>query len=124
MVEIWSAIPYNASLVDSVDMIVSPKHQKHVKNYLTCSGMNPEVIENNLQNAIEIENKIDDDSLLTRVSTGKNNRFKSLFYLYKKSKYFLYFFWKNNEIEFRNFLYIKRAKNHKEVYLVSVSRWK
>ena len=31
MVEMWSSIPYNASLVDAVDMVVSPRHEKHVK---------------------------------------------------------------------------------------------
>ena len=31
MVEMWSTIPYNASLVDAVDMVVSPRHEKHVK---------------------------------------------------------------------------------------------
>lgn len=59
MVEMWSSIPYNASLVDAVDMVVSPRHEKHVKDYLSCSGMTPTVVENNLQRAIDKENEID-----------------------------------------------------------------
>lgn len=59
MVEIWSSIPYNASLVESVDMIVSPAHEKQVKNYLSCSGMSPSVVEKDLQSAIDTENVID-----------------------------------------------------------------
>lgn len=71
MVEMWSTIPYNASLVDAVDMVVSPRHEKHVKDYLSCSGMTPTVVENNLQRAIEKENEIDpedqDGVVITRV---------------------------------------------------------
>jgi len=70
MVEMWSSIPYNASLVDAVDMVVSPRHEKHVKDYLSCSGMTPTVVENNLQRAIEKENEIDpedQDEVITRV---------------------------------------------------------
>lgn len=72
MVEMWSSIPYNASLVDAVDMVVSPRHEKHVKDYLSCSGMTPTVVENNLQRAIEKENEIDPedqegDLVITRV---------------------------------------------------------
>jgi len=59
MVEMWSTIPYNASLVDAVEMVVSPRHEKHVKDYLSCSGMTPTVIEDDLQHAIDLENKID-----------------------------------------------------------------
>jgi len=59
MVEMWSTIPYNASLVDAVEMVVSPRHEKHVKDYLSCSGMTPAVIEDNLQRAMDIENEID-----------------------------------------------------------------
>lgn len=70
MVEMWSTIPYNASLVDAVDMIVSPKHVQHVKSYLSCSGMTPAVIEENLQRAIEVENEIDESGVVaTRLSS-------------------------------------------------------
>ena len=61
MVEMWSPIPYNASLVDRVDILVSPRHSNHVKQYLSCAGMNVDVIEENLQKAIDEENIIDDE---------------------------------------------------------------
>ena len=69
----WSQIPYNASLVDRVDILVGPKHIRHVKGYLSCSGMNPEVIEENLQKAIDGENEVDpnDDIVSTRLPTSK-----------------------------------------------------
>ena len=57
----WSPIPYNASLVDRVDILVSPRHSNHVKQYLSCAGMNVDVIEENLQKAIDEENIIDDE---------------------------------------------------------------
>lgn len=70
MVEMWSTIPYNASLVDQVDLIVSPQHLAHVKSYLSCSGMEPEVVEDNLQRAIDEENQEDPDQdiVITRQS--------------------------------------------------------
>ena len=75
MVEMWSTIPYNASLVDSVDMIVRPGHQKHVKEYLTCAGMEPQVIEEDLQTAIDQENLVEnvpDDELVITRDTSKD----------------------------------------------------
>merc|ERR1712223_394454 len=68
MVEMWSTIPYNASLVDAVDMVVSPRHIKHVKDYLSCSGMTPIVIEDNLQRAIEAENEVNPEDQEGEVS--------------------------------------------------------
>merc|ERR1712223_82443 len=94
MVEMWSTIPYNASLVDAVDMVVSPRHEKHVKDYLSCSGMTPTVVEENLQRAMDVENEIDseetegfDDEVITRVtnrcaytgmSWNKYHRYKTI----------------------------------------------
>ena len=71
MVEMWSTIPYNASLVDAVEMVVSPRHEKHVKDYLSCSGMTPTVVEENLQRAMDVENEIDpeEDEVITRVTS-------------------------------------------------------
>ena len=66
MVEMWSPIPYNASLVDRVDILVSPRHSKHVKQYLNCAGMNVDVIEENLQKAIDEENDIDDQEVISK----------------------------------------------------------
>ena len=45
-----------------------------VKDYLSCSGMTPTVVENNLQRAIEKENEIDPedqdgDLVITRVQS-------------------------------------------------------
>ena len=68
MVEMWSTIPYNASLVDAVDMVVSPRHIKHVKDYLSCSGMTPLVVEDNLQRAIEAENEVNPEDQEGEVS--------------------------------------------------------
>ena len=65
----WSTIPYNASLVDRVDMVVSPKHEAHVKSYLSCAGMTPTVVENDLQKAIDQENQFDPDAVITRQSS-------------------------------------------------------
>ena len=62
----WSPIPYNASLVDRVDILVSPRHSKHVKQYLSCAGMNVDVIEENLQKAIDEENDIDDQEVISK----------------------------------------------------------
>ena len=62
----WSPIPYNASLVDRVDILVSPRHSKHVKPYLNCAGMNVDVIEENLQKAIDEENDIDDQEVISK----------------------------------------------------------
>ena len=85
MVEMWSTIPYNASLVDAVEMVVSPRHEKHVKDYLSCSGMTPTVVEENLQRAMDVENEIDpeEDEVITRV-TSKLDLLESL-YGYVKS---------------------------------------
>ena len=74
MVEMWSTIPYNASLVDAVEMVVSPRHEKHVKDYLSCSGMTPTVVEENLQRAMDVENEIDPEEtegfeVVTRVTS-------------------------------------------------------
>jgi hypothetical protein len=57
MVEMWSAIPYNVSLLDHVDMLVHPNHVVHVKSYLLCSGMTTTVLYRDLQRAIELENE-------------------------------------------------------------------
>merc|ERR1712226_1206164 len=70
MVEMWSPIPYNASLVDRVDILVSPRHSKHVKQYLNCAGMNVDVIEENLQKAIDEENSIDDQEVIISKKTN------------------------------------------------------
>merc|ERR1712223_924147 len=89
MVEMWSTIPYNASLVDAVEMVVSPRHEKHVKDYLSCSGMTPTVVEENLQRAMDVENEIDpeEDEVITRVtnrcaytgmSWNKYHRYKTI----------------------------------------------
>ena len=71
MVEMWSSIPYNASLVESVDMIVNPKNEKQVKHYLSCSGMPPVVVEDDLQRAIDEENQVE-ISDFSRLPLGKN----------------------------------------------------
>jgi len=72
MVEMWSSIPYNASLVESVDMIVSLNNKKQVKGYLSCSGMPPTVVEEDLQRAIEEEN-IDNTKIInSRLPTNPN----------------------------------------------------
>ena len=67
----WSTIPYNASLVDRVDIVVNPKHEEHVKSYLTCAGMTPTVVEKDLQKAIDQENQV--ESIGTRDSTGESH---------------------------------------------------
>jgi len=75
MIEMWSTIPYNASLVDRVDIVVNPKHEEHVKSYLTCAGMTPTVVEKDLQKAIDQENQV--ESIGTRDSTATPDlRFK------------------------------------------------
>merc|ERR1712072_1099186 len=63
MVEMWSPIPSN-----------------HVKQYLSCAGMNVDVIEENLQKAIDEENIIDDevDELPSR-KASKNIYFSSFY---------------------------------------------
>ena len=71
MIEMWSTIPYNASLVDRVDIVVNPKHEEHVKSYLTCAGMTPTVVEKDLQKAIDQENQV--ESIGTRDSTGESH---------------------------------------------------
>ena len=59
MVEIWSGISPNVSLVDHADLMVSPKHATHVKNYLTCSGIDVQVLSDNLQRQIDEENVVE-----------------------------------------------------------------
>ena len=56
MVDIWNPISPNVSLIDHADLMVAPKHAGHVKNYLKCSGMEVEVISENLQRQIDEEN--------------------------------------------------------------------
>ena len=48
--------------------MVAPKHVGHVKNYLKCSGLEVEVISENLQRQIDEENIISDprDTVVTR----------------------------------------------------------
>ena len=48
--------------------MVAPKHVGHVKNYLKCSGLEVEVISENLQRQIDDENIISDprDTVVTR----------------------------------------------------------
>ena len=86
MVEMWSPIPYNASLVDRVDILVSPRHSNHVKQYLSCAGMNVDVIEENLQKAIDEENSIDDQEVIISKKTSKVIHFKSS----KNKKYMIF----------------------------------
>ena len=51
--------------------MVGPRHVDHVKNYLKCSGMEVEVISENLQRQIDDENIISDprDTVVTRPGT-------------------------------------------------------
>ena len=56
MVELWNSIPTNLSLAEKVDILVSPEHAGHVKKYLQCSGIVPEVIIEDLQKEIDQEN--------------------------------------------------------------------
>jgi hypothetical protein len=71
MVELWNPLPANITLIDSVDILVSPDHASHVKKYLQCSGMNPETMIQDLQKEIDQENvpsevSEDDDGLVGR----------------------------------------------------------
>ncbi len=74
MVELWNSIPYNLSLSENVDILVSPEHSGHVKRYLECSGIVPEIIIQDLQKEIDGENVPDasaseDDGLQGRPGT-------------------------------------------------------
>lgn len=70
MVELWNPLPANFSLIDSVDILVSPEHASHVKKYLQCSGMDPETMIQDLQKEIDQENvpsgETEDDGLVGR----------------------------------------------------------
>ena len=69
LVDIWNPISRNVSLIEHADLMVAPKHVGHVKNYLKCSGMNVQVISENLQRQIDEENIEDDTPPNTRKST-------------------------------------------------------
>ena len=56
MVELWNSLPVNLSLAENVDVLVGPEHVGHVKRYLECSGIEPEIIINDLQKEIDLEN--------------------------------------------------------------------
>ena len=59
MVDIWNPISHNVSLIDHADLMVSPKHAGHVKDYLKCSGMEVKVMSKNLQRQIDEENIVE-----------------------------------------------------------------
>lgn len=59
MVDIWNPISPNVSLIDHADLMVAPKHAGHVKDYLKCSGMDVNVISENLQRQIDEENIVE-----------------------------------------------------------------
>ena len=59
MVDIWNPISHNVSLIDHADLMVSPKHAGHVKDYLKCSGMEVKVMSENLQRQIDEENIVE-----------------------------------------------------------------
>ena len=63
MVEIWNPISPNVSLIDHADLMVAPKHAGHVKNYLRCSGMEVQVISDNLQRQIDTENVVGEEEI-------------------------------------------------------------
>ena len=44
MVDIWNPISPNVSLIDHADLMVSPKHAGHVKDYAESSRMAVNVI--------------------------------------------------------------------------------
>ena len=56
LVEFWSPIPRNFSIISHADLMVGPNHADHVVNYLKCSGMEVEITSNNLQQQIDEEN--------------------------------------------------------------------
>ena len=58
MVEIFSRLSRNVAVVDYADLIVSPKHVRHVKNYLRCSGIGVKVVSDDLQRQINHENVV------------------------------------------------------------------
>ena len=90
MVEMWSPIPYNASLVDRVDMLVSPKHVHHVRNYLNCSGMDSNVLEDNLQKAIDSENDIDENAEIIWTRDSSNDFFSDMNFFIRKLLFIKY----------------------------------
>ena len=60
----------------------------NAKDYLSCSGMTPTVVENNLQRAIEKENEIDPedqdgDLVITRVQSKLRKLFFEYFFFRK-----------------------------------------
>lgn len=63
MVDIWNPISPNVSLIDHADLMVAPKHAGHVKEYLRCSGMEVQVISDNLQRQIDTENIVEDEEI-------------------------------------------------------------
>ena len=46
------------SVVDYADLIVSPKHVRHVKDYLRCSGIGVKIVSDDLQRQINHENVV------------------------------------------------------------------
>jgi len=58
LVQVWSPLSPNVSLVDHADLMVAPKHAGHVKSYLSCSGMGVQVVSDNLQRQIDLENVV------------------------------------------------------------------
>jgi len=70
LVELWNPLPANVSLIDNVDILVSPEHASHVKKYLECSGLSPETVIRDLQKEIDQENvpseESEDDGLAGR----------------------------------------------------------
>ena len=78
MVELWNSVPVNLSLAETVDILVSPEHAGHVKQYLECSGITPNVIIKDLQTEIDAENiptATEDDTGL-ELRPGKLTNFK------------------------------------------------
>ena len=55
MVELWNSVPVNLSFAETVDILVSPEHSGHVKRYLECSGITPNVIIKDLQAEIIVD---------------------------------------------------------------------
>ncbi len=76
MVELWNSIPYNLSLSENVDILVSPEHSGHVKKYLECSGIVPEIIIQDLQKEIDGENIPDPTASEDSVLQGRPGKRK------------------------------------------------
>ena len=82
MVEILSRLSRNVSVVDYAELIVSPKHVRHVKNYLSCSGIGVQVVSDDLQRQIDHENVVKnvakartlDGEVEQGLSSNKENR--------------------------------------------------